>query len=80
MSGSDCRTIRFRFKFGRFRPIRTAEPQAQEVLPKCDQSCVLGPAIPRQERKPKETSLGSGDVLQPPPRGSSVAPVGGKVW
>ena len=60
--------------------MRTAEPQAREVLPKHYQSRILGPAIPRQERKPEETSLGSGDVLQPPLRGSSVAPVGGKVW
>ena len=29
--------------------------------------------------KPKETSFGSGDVLQPPPRGLSVAPMAGKI-
>ena len=54
-------------KHGRFYP--SAINHAYLVLPYL-----------AKKGKQEETSLGSGDVLQLPPRGSSVALVGGKVW
>ena len=49
-------------------------------FPSPDQSRLPGPTTPHQERETKETLFGSGDVLQPAPRGSSVAPMAGNSW